>query len=142
MSLLVGYWPSIWSGLSSLFLNTINFLKIQASIPFWVILLTCIVLFYCLVKLLFLIYNKLKSRTLTEIEINLLNLAAEKDGQALSYNDITSTLRIKKLAAEQIVEALYELDYIEVYENSFEGTQIYLTGKGRDFILGNTIIGT
>jgi len=61
----------------------------------------------------------------------------KKDGEAVSYFDITSNLKIRKLEAEQIIEALSELNFTESYENAFDGIQIYLTTKGRDFILGN-----
>lgn len=123
--------------LGSIFFKTISILQIQVGVSLWIILLIFILLVLWLVKLLFFVTKKRKNRDLSNDEVNLLNLIVNKDGQAVTYNYITSNLQIKKLKAEQIVEALSELELIESYENNFEGTQTYLTEKGRDFILGN-----
>lgn len=137
-----GFWSSVLNVLSSIPFKIISILQTQISIPLWIILPIFILLVFCLVKFLFLVTKKRKNRDLSKEEINLLNLITTKDGQPVAYIDITSNLKIRKLEAEQIVEALSELGLIEAYENNFDGTQIHLTDKGRDFILGNKFKGT
>ena len=132
-----GFWSSVLSFLSSVFFNTFNIFQTEISIPVWVVLLASIPLILCLIKIFLYVTKKSKNRNLTTEEINLLKFIVSRDGQVLGYNEITINLQIRKLIAEQIVEALSELELIETYENNFDGTQIYLTEKGRDFILGN-----
>jgi DNA-binding MarR family transcriptional regulator len=132
-----GFWSSVWKFLSSVLLKTLNILQTEVSIPLWVVLLASILLILGLIKFLLFVTKKPKNRDLNSEEISLLELIVIKDGQALDYNEITSKLKVKKLIAEQIVEALSELELIETYENNFDGSQIYLTEKGRDYILGN-----
>lgn len=132
-----GFWSSVLSFLSSVFFKTLNIFQTEITIPIWVVLLASIPLVLCLIKTFLYVTKESKSRNLTTEEINLLKFIVSKDGQALGYNEITINLEIRKLIAEQIVEALSELELIETYKNNFDGTQIYLTEKGRDFILGN-----
>lgn len=132
-----GFWSSVLSFLSSVFFKTLNIFQTEINIPVWVVLLASIPLVLCLIKNFLFVTKKSKNRNLTTEEINLLKFIVSKDGQTLGYNEITINLQIRKLIAEQIVEALLELELIETYENNFDGTQIYLTEKGRDFILGN-----
>jgi hypothetical protein len=132
-----GFWSSVWNILCVIFIKAIYIFEIQVSLPLWIIFPIFILLAFEAVKRLFFASKRPKNRDLSKEEINILNLIVKKDGEAVSYFDITTNLKIRYFEAEQIIEALSELKLIESYENAFDGIQIYLTIEGRDFILGN-----
>ena len=145
--------PDVWLSIQSFGKSIGDALAVKFEIYVWVILICAIPLLLSLKIILsqFLFPNDseliatVKNQQpieLTEEERNVLELLVQKDGTAAEYSDLKNRLRLPRLQAQQILEALVGLKLIEVYDNQFDGPQIYLTDYGRDFMLGNKYVRT
>ncbi|MCX6074069.1 MAG: hypothetical protein NTY39_07115 [Campylobacterales bacterium] len=154
-SWLNGTLPTIWLWIKSIIFKLIAFFSNIIEVPLWLLLIICIPYVWWLVKKIisFITEKNYKTEileqksepdniTLTDDEYRLLKLLVQKDGKPAQHSDFKYELRIPILQAEQMIESLSKLEFIEAHNNWMDGTQIFLSKKGRDFILGNKYIRT
>lgn len=148
-----GILPDVWLPIQSFGQSIGDALAVKFEIYVWVILICAIPLLLSL-KIILSQYvfsndselietaKNQQPIELTAEERNVLELLVQKDGAAAEYSDLKNRLRLLRLQAQQILDALVGLKLIEVSENHFHGSQIYLTVYGRDFMLGNKYVRT
>jgi hypothetical protein len=163
---LFGLFPVVWESLAVSSTKLVLFMTVTFEVPLWLILIVTLPIIWIVARIEIsnfkrskIVQNREKdentirekhSDLLTKKEVPLpephelsdeekrvLKLIIAKDGNALEYKDIKYRLKIPKLQAEQIIEALSEFGITEVFDNHFHGPQIYLTNKGRDYVIGN-----
>lgn len=151
-----GVLPDIFLWLKKMGSSLVGFLTIPITLHLWVLVLISIPLLTLVFKYFRKHTNKTNSTkndqvdyepvknqvepkpiSLTDEEVSTLKLLVQKDGAPAEYSDFKYQLRIPKLQAEQILESLTELGLVKVHYNYVYGTKIYLTKKGRDFVIGN-----
>jgi DNA-binding MarR family transcriptional regulator len=148
-----GILPDVWLSIQSFGKSIGDALAVKLEIYVWVIIICAIPLLLSLKMILsqfvFLkdseliaTVNNQQPIELTEEEHKVLELLVQKDGAAVEFSDLKHRLKLPRLQAQQILDALVGLTLIEVYENQFHGPQIYLTDYGRDFMLGNKYVRT
>ena len=148
-----GILPDVWLPIQSFGQSIGDALAVKFEIYVWVILICAIPLLLSL-KIILSQYvfsndselietaKNQQPIELTAEERNVLELLVQKDGAAAEYSDLKNRLRLLRLQAQQILDALVGLKLIEVSENHFHGSQTYLTVYGRDFMLGNKYVRT
>lgn len=145
-----GILPTIWLWIKSIIFKLIVLFSNIIEVPLWLLLIFFIPFVWWLIKKLISFITEKNDRTeileqqsepdditLSDEEYRLLKLLVQKDGKPVQHSDFKYDLRIPILQAEQMIESLSKLEFIEVHNNWIDGTQIYLSKKGRDFVMGN-----
>ena len=74
---------------------------------------------------------------LTEDEQRVMRQLVSADGKAVKPDHIRYHTGLPNLKIDQILEALAEKKLIDISNNAFNGTSIWLTREGRDLMIGN-----
>ena len=159
---LTGYLPVLWQWIKDIFTSIYTFSTQDIVLPLWLVVLISIPFIlraYGFLKNLNIKYkqkpnNSVSSQEqhtsqkntspqfLSSDEINVMKLLVKKDGNSIAPHDIKYSLQIPMLKIEQIVESLEIKQFIEIHHNEFDGTSIWLTRPGRDYMMGNEYANT
>lgn len=147
---LLGLLPAAWQLLKTVFSTFAAFLGSSVSIPIWAFLLIIIsslsILTYFIKVFLTNRREKLtqnevskpraeKRRQLTRTEGAVLAALSIADGEELYIDSIAKRIHENHLRPEQAVQSLIEQGFVAYQENLMYGTSLFLSGKGRDFVI-------
>jgi len=75
------------------------------------------------------------SVTIDTVQFRVLRALAEADGRPLSIDRLATETGVSRLQLSKSLEELLRTRYIEAEPHYLEGTLIFLSGRGRDFVL-------
>lgn len=148
-----GFVPIIWQWLKDSAASIYSFIIQDISLPLWLLVIISLPLtIWSYNKIASYVFNKNKINSsdiqsnygsdtapiiLSDDERRIMTLFINADGKSLQAHHIKYTTRMPALKIEQIIEALEKKDLIEMHSNYIDGESLWLTKRGRDFMIGN-----
>lgn len=160
----LGWFSGVLPSVLSWFINAFNgFLKLityEINVPVWIFILVGAPIFIASAKVLFKwifkpptqsgfseshAQDSYQAESVERDEV--INLSDDQhfvmqklvalDGSPMAMADFRYGPGLTRLQAEQVVESLCDLEFVQVAGNYLHGDQVYLTVRGRDYMLGN-----